>query len=71
MKRFFKRTIACLIAVLMVVSSLPFTALTANAADSSTVSKQISVKSYGLFTNETGNRWGGTYANVQGLLQWL
>ncbi|MDD6665924.1 MAG: hypothetical protein PUE48_06250 [Eubacterium coprostanoligenes] len=64
MKRFFKRTIACLIAVLMVVSSLPFTALTANAADSSTVSKKISVKSYGLFTNETGNRWGGTYANV-------
>ncbi|MDY5376680.1 MAG: hypothetical protein SPG60_01375, partial [Eubacterium coprostanoligenes] len=64
MKRFFKRTIACLIAVLMVVSSLPFTALTANAGDSSTVSKQISVKSYGLFTNETGNRWGGTYANV-------
>lgn len=64
MKRFFKRTIACLIAVLMVVSSLPFTALTANAADSSTVSKQISVKSYGLFTNEAGNRWGGTYANV-------
>lgn len=64
MKRFFKRTIACLIAVLMVVSSLPFTALTANAADSSTVSKQIGVKSYGLFTNETGNRWGGTYANV-------
>lgn len=64
MKRFFKRTIACLIAVLMVVSSLPFTVLTANAADSSTVSKQISVKSYGLFTNETGNRWGGTYANV-------
>ena len=55
MKRFFKRTIACLIAVLMVVSSLPFTALTANAADSSTVSKQIGVKSYGLFTNETGN----------------
>ena len=64
MKRFFKRTIACLIAVLMVVSSLPFTALTANAGDSSTVSKQIGVKSYGLFTNETGNRWGGTYANV-------
>lgn len=64
MKRFFKRTIACLIAVLMVVSSLPFTALTANAGDSSTVSKKISVKSYGLFTNETGNRWGGTYANV-------
>ena len=64
MKRFFKRTIACLIAVLMVVSSLPFTALTANAADSSTVSKQIGVKSYGLFTNEAGNRWGGTYANV-------
>lgn len=64
MKRFFKRTIACLIAVLMVVSSLPFTALTANAADSSTVSKKISVKSYGLFTNEAGNRWGGTYANV-------
>ena len=64
MKKTFKRTIACLLAVLMVISSLPFTALTANAGDSSTVSKQIGVKSYGLFTNETGNRWGGTYANV-------
>ncbi|MDD6672686.1 MAG: hypothetical protein PUE46_01670 [Eubacteriales bacterium] len=32
MKKLFKKSIACLIAVLMVVSSMPFTALTANAA---------------------------------------
>ncbi len=64
MKRFFKRTIACLIAVLMVVSSLPFTALTANAADATTTTSQITVKSYGLFTNGTGSRWRGTNANI-------
>ena len=64
MKRFFKRTIACLIAVLMVVSSLPFTALTANAADATTTTSQITVKSYGLFTNDTGSRWRGTNANI-------
>lgn len=33
MKKLFKKSIACLIAVLMVVSSMPFTALTANAAE--------------------------------------
>lgn len=32
MKRFFKKSIACLIAVLMVISTMPFTAITASAA---------------------------------------
>ena len=32
MKKFFKKSIACLIAVLMVVSTMPFTAVTASAA---------------------------------------
>ena len=35
MKKLFKKSIACLIAVLMVVSTMPFTALTAQAADTS------------------------------------
>ena len=33
MKKLFKKSIACLIAVLMVVSTMPFTAITAQAAD--------------------------------------
>lgn len=64
MKKTFKRTIACFIAVLMVISSLPFTAFAANAGDSSTTSTSIGVKSYGVFTNEGSQRWGGTYANI-------
>ena len=35
MKKLFKKSIACLIAVLMVVSTMPFTAITAQAADAS------------------------------------
>ena len=35
MKKLFKKSIACLIAVLMVVSTMPFTAITAQAADTS------------------------------------
>lgn len=64
MKKTFKRTIACLLAMLMVISSLPFTVFAANAGDSSTTSTSIGVKSYGVFTNEGSQRWGGTYANI-------
>lgn len=64
MKKTFKRTIACLLAVLMVISSLPFTVFAAGAGDSSTTSTSIGVKSYGVFTNEGSQRWGGTYANI-------
>ena len=35
MKKLFKKSIACLIAVLMVVSTMPFTVITAQAADTS------------------------------------
>ena len=55
MKRFFKRTIACLIAVLMVVSSLPFTAITASAQTESTNST-IKASSYGIFKGSTVDR---------------
>ena len=64
MKKTFKRTIACLLAVLMVISSLPFTVFAANAGDSSTISTTIGVKSYGVFTNGGSTRWKGTYANI-------
>ena len=62
MTKFFKKSVACMIAVLMIVSSLPFTAITANAATTSTVT--IGTKSYGLFTNGANTRWKGSYANV-------
>ena len=52
MKRIFKKPLACLIAVLMIVSSLPFTAVTANAA---TVS--LSRKYTGVLINSTSGRY--------------
>ena len=64
MKKTFKRTIACLLALLMVISSLPFTVFAANAGDSSTISTTIGVKSYGVFTNGGSTRWKGTHANI-------
>ena len=64
MKKTFKRTIACLLAVLMVISSLPFTVFAANAGDSSTITTKIGVKSYGVFTNNGSTRWKGTHANI-------
>ena len=64
MKKTFKRTIACLLAMLMVISSLPFTVFAANAGDSSTITTKIGVKSYGVFTNGDSTRWKGTHANI-------
>lgn len=53
MKKIFKKSLACLIAVLMIVSSLPFTAVTANAATSATVN----VTHYGVICNNNGTRF--------------
>ena len=64
MKKTFKRTIACLLAMLMVISSLPFTVFAADAGDSSTITTKIGVKSYGVFTNGDSTRWKGTHANI-------
>lgn len=51
MKKVFKKSVACLIAVLMIVSSLPFAAVTANAATSATVN----VPYYGVLKDSTSN----------------
>ena len=36
MKKFFRRSLACIIAVVMIATSLPFSAITANAATTTT-----------------------------------
>lgn len=61
MKKIFKKSLACLIAVLMIVSSLPFATLTANAAET----KSASVMKYGTIvkTNCT-NRTTGTALTI-------
>lgn len=61
MKKIFKKSLACLIAVLMIVSSLPFATLTANAAET----KSASVMKYGTIvkTNCT-NRATGTALTI-------
>lgn len=46
MKKSFKKTIALLISVLMIASSLPFTAITAEAADWNTIENKIDSKTY-------------------------
>ncbi|MDO4363269.1 MAG: hypothetical protein Q4C99_01955 [Clostridia bacterium] len=53
MKKVFKKSVACFIAVLMIVSSLPFAAVTANAATSAT----INVTHYGVICNDNGTRF--------------
>ena len=59
MKKLFKKSIACLIAVLMVVSTMPFTAVTASAATST-----IQMTAMGCFRNGTANRVGADYVSV-------
>lgn len=54
MKKIFKKSLACLIAVLMIVSSLPFATLTANAAETVTVNVTNS-NFYGALTNNSTN----------------
>ena len=52
MKKLFKKSIACLIAVLMVVSTMPFTAVTASAATST-----IQMTAMGCFRNGDAESW--------------
>ena len=54
MKKIFKKSLACLIAVLMIVSSLPFATLTANAA---TTTSTVNVTHYGVICNNNGTRF--------------
>lgn len=54
MKKIFKKSLACLIAVLMIVSSLPFATLTANAA---TTTSTATVSSYGIIKGSDQGRF--------------
>ena len=58
MKKFFKRTIACLIAMLMVISSLPFTAFAEDSSVQPVVDDGVgvtcSMRNYGVFTDKNG-----------------
>lgn len=52
MKKFFRRSLACIIAVVMIATSLPFSAITVGAATSTTINRSY----YGLYasSNRTG-----------------
>lgn len=54
MKKIFKKSLACLIAVLMIVSSLPFATLTANAA---TTTSTATVSAYGVIKGSDQRRF--------------
>lgn len=54
MKKIFKKSLACLIAVLMIVSSLPFATLTANAA---TTTSTATVSAYGIIKGSDQGRF--------------
>lgn len=53
MKKFFRRSLACIIAVVMIATSLPFSAITAGAATSTT---PITRSCYGVYATSDNNR---------------
>lgn len=56
--KMFKKSISCLLAALMIIASIPFSALSASAADNSTISLSVDSsgnKMYGVLTNNSGN----------------
>lgn len=55
--KMFKKSISCLLAALMIIASMPFSALSASAADNSTISLSVDSsgnKMYGVLTNNSG-----------------
>lgn len=52
--KMFKKSISCLLAALMIIASMPFSALSASAADNSTISLSVD-KMYGVLTNNSGD----------------
>lgn len=64
MKKLFKRSLACIIAVVMIATSLPFSAITANA--DTTANSSITMNAFGAFKNKNGNasRVGADYISV-------
>lgn len=56
--KMFKKSISCLLAALMIIASMPFSALSASAADNSTIGLSVDSsgnKMYGVLTNNSGN----------------
>ena len=54
----FKKSISCLLAALMIIASMPFSALSASAADNSTISLSVDSsgnKMFGVLTNNSGS----------------
>lgn len=55
--KMFKKTISCLLAVMMVVASVPVAGITASADDTSTMTKSISVAYRGEIQGDGNSRW--------------
>lgn len=56
--KMFKKSISCLLAALMIIASMPFSAVSASAADNSTIGLSVDSsgnKMYGVLTNNSGN----------------
>lgn len=55
--KMFKKSISCLLAALMIIASMPFSAISASAADNSTIGLSVDSsgnKMYGVLTNNSG-----------------
>lgn len=57
--KMFKKSISCLLAALMIIASMPFSAVTASAAAGT-----LSAKSYQIVSGGTTNRWGSSQFNI-------
>lgn len=60
MKKLFKKSIACLIAVLMIITSLPLTAITAQAAVNGTLTQD----GYQILVSGSQSRWSNGQFNI-------
>lgn len=62
MKKLFRRSLACIIAVVMIATSLPFSAITANA--DTTANSSITMNAFGAFKNGDASRVGADYVST-------
>lgn len=56
--KMFKKSISCLLAALMIIASMPFSAISASAADNTTIGISVDSsgnKMYGVLTNDSGD----------------
>ena len=57
--KMFKKSISCLLAALMIIASMPFSAVTASAATGT-----LSANSYQIVSGGSTNRWGSSQFNI-------